>query len=116
MRARHSSLYAVLALALGASTALAQTAPTTPGVTPMDTPTNATVGSSASDRALRDSVASAITSDPSLQGARINVTVNNGVVTLSGSAKDGTQASRARAVAEGVAGTARVNASISTSG
>jgi hypothetical protein len=90
--------------------------PATPGVMPLDTTTNATVGSSASDRTLRDSVAAAITSDPALEGARINVTVSNGVVSLSGSARDTAQADRARAAAERVAGSARVDASISTGG
>ena len=88
--------------------------PTTPGVTPMDAPTNATVGSSASDRALRDSVASALALDPALQGASLNVTVRNGVVNITGSARDRAQADRARALAEGAVGVARVSASIST--
>ena len=84
--------------------------PATPGVMPLE------VGSSPADRTLRDSVAAALTSDPELQGARINVTVSNGVVTLSGSARDLAQANRARAAAERVAGSARVDASISTGG
>ena len=86
--------------------------PATPGVTPLDSPTNATVGSSPSDRSLRDSISSALADDPALQGARINVTVSNGVVSLTGTARDTSQAARARQVVEGVAGTARVNASI----
>ena len=90
--------------------------PTTPGVTPMDTPTNATVGSSASDRALRDSVASTLAADSALQGATLNVTVRNGVVNVTGSARDRTQADRARALAEGAVGVSRVSASISTGG
>ena len=90
--------------------------PATPGVTPMDTPTNATVGAALSDSALRDSVVSAIGADPALQGARINVTVRDGVVTLSGTARDKAQAERARAVVEGVAGSSKVNASISATG
>ena len=90
--------------------------PTTPGVTPMDTPTNATVGSSASDRALRDSVASALAADPALQGATLNVTVRNGVVNVTGSARDRAQADRARALAEGTLGVSRVSTSISAGG
>jgi hypothetical protein len=90
--------------------------PATPGVMPVDTTTNATVGSSPSDRSLRDAVAAAMTSDPDLEGARINVTVSNGVVSLSGMARDQAQADRARAAAERIAGSARVDASISTGG
>jgi hypothetical protein len=90
--------------------------PTTPGVTPMDTPTNATVGSTPSDRALRDSVAGALAADPALQGATLNVTVRNGVVSVTGSARDRTQADRARALAEGTVGVSRVSTSISTGG
>jgi len=90
--------------------------PATPGVAPIDTPTKATVGSSPSDSALRDSVMAAIGADPALEGARINVSVRDGVVNLSGTARDQAQAERAHAVVESIAGTARVNARISASG
>jgi hypothetical protein len=86
---------------------------TTPGVTPIETPTAATVGASASDRALRDSVAAALAADPELQGAAINVLVRDGVVTLGGTAEDGAQAERAREVTERIAGSSRVSAGIS---
>ena len=87
--------------------------PATPGVTPIDTPTHATVGASPSDTSLRDSIASAIAADPELQGARINVLVRDGVVTLSGTAKDPAQASRVRAMVERMVGNSRVSANIS---
>jgi hypothetical protein len=90
--------------------------PATPGVTPIDRPTNATVGASPSDTSLRDDIAAAIAADPELQGARINVLVRDGVVTLSGTAQDGAQASRARAMAERLAGSSRVSANISSPG
>jgi hypothetical protein len=90
--------------------------PATPGVTPIDTPTNATVGASASDTSLRDNLAAAIAADPALQGAQINVLVQDGVVTLSGTAKDAAQASRARAMAERLVGSSRVSANIASSG
>jgi hypothetical protein len=90
--------------------------PATPGVTPIDTQTNATVGSSTADRELRDAVASAIAADPQLQGARINVLVSDGVVTLSGTAIDQEQVDRARALAERLAGSAQVTASITAAG
>jgi hypothetical protein len=90
--------------------------PATPGVTPMDTPTNATVGASASDTSLRDNLASALSADPALAGARINVLVRDGVVTLSGTAQDRAQAERARALAERMVGSSRVSASISAPG
>lgn len=121
MRIDRIALASALSLALGtayaqsghsgASAGIAPPAPPAPPVMPVDR-----VGSSASDRTLRDSVAAAITSDPALEGARINVTVSNGVVSLSGSARDTAQADRARAAAERVAGSARVDASISTGG
>ena len=90
--------------------------PATPGVTPIDRPTNATVGASPSDTNLRDSIAAAIAADPQLQGAQINVLVRDGVVTLSGTAQDSAQASRVRAVAERLAGSASVSADISSPG
>jgi hypothetical protein len=90
--------------------------PATPGVTPIDTRTQATVGSSTADRELRDAVASAIAADPQLQGARINVLVSDGTVTLSGTATDQAQADRARALTERLAGSAQVTASINTPG
>ena len=90
--------------------------PATPGVTPIDTPTNATVGASPSDTALRDNIAAAIAADPELQGARINVLVRDGVVSLGGTAQDRAQAARARAIAERMVGGSRVTASISSAG
>jgi hypothetical protein len=90
--------------------------PATPGVTPIDTQTNATVGSSTADRELRDALASAIAADPQLQGARINVLVSDGVVTLSGTAVDQAQVERARALAERLAGSAQVTANITAAG
>jgi hypothetical protein len=92
--------------------------PSTPGVAPppVDTTTNATVGSSPSDRELRDSVATALAEDPKLHGARINVLVSGGAVTLSGTALDQEQADQARAVAERLAGSARVTANIAAGG
>lgn len=89
--------------------------PGTPGVTPIDTGTPI-VGSSTADRDLRDAVASAIAADRLLQGARINVLVSDGAVTLSGTAIDQAQADHARAVTERLAGSAQVVANISTPG
>lgn len=86
--------------------------PATPGATPIDTKTQAPVGSSRADRELRDSVAAAIAADPQMKGARINVLVSDGVVTLTGSARDPAQAERARALTERLAGSAQVTASI----
>jgi hypothetical protein len=86
--------------------------PATPGVTPIDTG-KPIVGSSTADRELRDAVASAIAGDRLLQGARINVLVSDGAVTLSGTAVDQAQADHARAVTERLAGSGRVVANIS---
>jgi hypothetical protein len=90
--------------------------PATPGVTPIDTRTNATVGSSTADRELRDAVASAIAADPQMQGARVNVLVSDGAVTLSGTAKNRGQVDKARAITQRLAGSAQVTASITTPG
>jgi hypothetical protein len=87
--------------------------PATPGVTPIDTG-KPVVGASTADRELRDAVASAIAGDRLLQGARINVLVSEGAVTLSGTAVDRAQADHARALTERLAGSARVVANIST--
>lgn len=89
--------------------------PGTPGVTPIDTG-KPIVGSSTADRDLRDAVASAIAADRLLQGARINVLVSNGAVTLSGTAVDQAQADHARAITGRLAGSAQVVANISTPG
>jgi hypothetical protein len=86
--------------------------PSTPGVTPIDSPTKATVGSSPSDREMRDSVAAALAADPGLHGAQINVLVSGGAVTLSGTALNPEQVKRAREVAARVAGSSRVTESI----
>jgi len=67
---------------------------------------------SSSDQALLDSVIAALSSDASLNGAVIQVLVSNGVVSLTGTAVDGGQADRARAIAASAAGTARVNSAI----
>ena len=94
------------------SAAVPAVTPLTPGLTPMDTRTTATVGSSPTDQALREAIAGALANDPSLQGASINVTVQNGVVNVTGSARDSAQAARARAVAQAAAGSAPINFSI----
>jgi osmotically-inducible protein OsmY len=67
---------------------------------------------SSSDQALLDQVVGALASDPSLSGAALSVTVSNGVVNISGHARDQAQANRARDVAANVAGDSRVSAAI----
>jgi osmotically-inducible protein OsmY len=122
------------ALAFGASAAIAQTSSSSTTITTMpgtSTSTvitsqgsanvttvqssNATVTGSATgpDQALMASVMSALASDPTLQGANIQVNVSNGNVTLSGNTSDGAQADRARGVAAGIAGDGKVTSSIS---
>jgi osmotically-inducible protein OsmY len=113
MSIHHPSLL-VLALALVSVASWAQLA--APGVVPIEPDITATVGATPSDTTLRDTVVAAIAADSSLQGARINVSVKDGVVSLSGTARDREQAERARAVVENIAGASRVNASISTAG
>ena len=66
----------------------------------------------ANDQRLMDEVISALAADPTLKGANVNVTIDNGSVTLSGTAQDSAQAARAKQVAEGVAGLGRVNSSV----
>lgn len=70
----------------------------------------------ASDQRLMDEVVSALAADTALKGANVNVTIDNGNVTLSGTAQDAAQAARAKQVAEGIAGSGRVNSSIDTRG
>jgi osmotically-inducible protein OsmY len=57
-----------------------------------------------SDQQMASDVVSAISSDPTLSGATITVIVNEGRSTLSGSAKDLAQASRAEKLARDVSG------------
>jgi osmotically-inducible protein OsmY len=68
----------------------------------------------ASDPRLMDEVVSALAADPTLKGANVNVTIDNGSVTLSGATHDSAQAERARQVAEGIAGQGKVTSSLET--
>ena len=65
-----------------------------------------------SAQAMLDAVSAALSHASSLNGAVLQVVVNDGVVSLSGIARDRAQADHARDVAAGAAGTSRVNTSI----
>jgi osmotically-inducible protein OsmY len=56
------------------------------------------------DQQMASDVVSAISSDPTLSGATITVIVNDGRITLSGSAKDLAQAARAEKLATDISG------------
>lgn len=95
--------------------------PTVQGITTYNgSPRTAASGASvdgtaaAGDQRLMDEVVSALAADPSLKGANVNVTIDNGSVTLSGTAQDSAQADRAKRVAEGIAGSGKVSSSVAT--
>jgi hypothetical protein len=91
--------------------------PTVQGITTYTgSPQGASVDgtAAASDQRLMDEVVSALAADPTLKGANVNVTIDNGSVTLSGAAHDSAQAERARQVAEGIAGPGKVTSSVGT--
>jgi osmotically-inducible protein OsmY len=73
-------------------------------------------GSAASDDRLLNQVVDALVRDPGMQGADVEVHVDDGQVTLDGKAKDSAQADHAKQVAENVAGTGKVTSKLSTSG
>jgi osmotically-inducible protein OsmY len=109
----------------GVSTTTRQSAsssgPSIQGSTSSSTDTTASGASvdgtaAASDQRLMDEVVSALAADTTLKGANVNVTIDNGNVTLSGTAQDEAQAARAKQVAEGIAGSGRVNSSIDKRG
>lgn len=66
------------------------------------------------DQALLAEVRAAITSDPSLRGVDLSVSVSGGRVHISGSALDETQARHAANVAMRIAGSTRVSSAIAT--
>jgi hypothetical protein len=68
------------------------------------------------DDRLLNRVVAALVRDPAMQGANIEVHVDDGTVTLDGKAKDSAQAGHAKRVAEGFAGQGKVTSDLSTSG
>lgn len=102
---------------IGGTSAGAIVAPSTNGIGPkLGAGTVTGTAVSSSDQALLDQVIAALSSDPSLSGAALSVTVSNGSVSIAGTARDNAQADRARSIAAGVAGDSRVSASIRTQG
>lgn len=73
-------------------------------------------GPAASDEQLLNKVVAALVQDPAMQGADVEVSVEDGQVTLDGKAKDSTQADHARQVAENLAGNGKVTNKLSTAG
>jgi osmotically-inducible protein OsmY len=73
-------------------------------------------GPAASDEQLLNKVVGALVRDPAMQGADIEVSVEDGQVTLDGKAKDSTQADHAQQVAESLAGNGKVTSKLSTAG
>jgi len=68
------------------------------------------------DDQLLNRVVAALVRDPGMQGADIEVRVDDGNITLDGKARDSAQADHAKQVAEGLAGQGKVTSSLSTSG
>ena len=71
-------------------------------------------GPAASDERLLNRVVAALVRDPSMQGADIDVSVEQGQVTLDGKAKDSSQIDHAKQVAENLAGSGKVTSKLST--
>jgi hyperosmotically inducible periplasmic protein len=72
--------------------------------------------SAASDRSLLDAVVAALSADAALEGTSLNVTVSDGLVTITGTAATSEQAARVHDVATRVAGAGRVSAAVTPSG
>jgi hypothetical protein len=72
--------------------------------------------SAAADRRLLDAVVAALSADPALRGTSLNVTVNDGLVSITGTAATPEQVARVHDVATRVAGAGRVSASVTPSG
>lgn len=67
------------------------------------------IGDAVDDGSLTAKVKLAFAKDPTVRAYRIDVDTKKGVVTLSGTVKDATEAKRAIAVAESIKGVKRVN-------
>ena len=76
----------------------------------------ATAAAAAADRQLLNDVVTALTRESNMAGARIDVRVEEGRVTLSGVAVDTAQQQLARSIADGVAGPANVTDRMTTGG
>jgi osmotically-inducible protein OsmY len=68
------------------------------------------------DQQLLSELVTALATDARMTGARINVEVNDGRVTLGGVARDTVQSQQAREIADGVAGSANVTNRLTTGG
>jgi osmotically-inducible protein OsmY len=68
------------------------------------------------DQQLLTDVVTALATNAAMQGARIDVQVSQGRVTLSGVALDTGQQQQARAIADGIAGAANVTDRMTTGG
>ena len=82
----------------------------------LSVPTDAITPEAMGDRGLLSQVVTALAADPRLAGAQINVQVAEGRVTLGGVVRDMAQSQTARAVADGIAGSANVTNSLTTGG
>lgn len=73
-------------------------------------------GPAAADERLLNQVVAGLVRDPAMKGADIQVSVEQGQVTLDGKAKDSSQADHARQVAENLAGSGKVTTKLSAPG
>jgi osmotically-inducible protein OsmY len=107
-----------LALAMAAGALTAEAARDERRIDPMTLPSNLvhTGASTYEDHQLASDVVAAISADRSLSGTNITVVVKDGRITLSGSAKDLSQASRAEKIASDLAGGQPVHSRLDVQG
>jgi len=79
-------------------------------------PTETSAAALRSDQILLASVVNALVSDARMNGAQVEVQVSEGRVTLGGIVRDGDQSQAARAIADGIAGSANVTSKLTTGG
>ena len=79
-------------------------------------PSTASQNAVAADQQLMRDVVTQLVIDPGMAGARVNVEVDQGRVTLSGIVLDTPQQLRARSIADNVAGSANVTDRMTTGG
>jgi hypothetical protein len=79
-------------------------------------PTDPLTPEARNDQALLSGVVNALATDPRMQGARVDVQVGDGRVTLGGIVRDMAQSDAARSITDSVAGSANVVNRLTTGG
>jgi osmotically-inducible protein OsmY len=109
----------IFATAMGALVALpAYAAFDEPRIDPMTLPSNAvhTGAATFEDHQLASDIVSAISADPAMAGATLTVVVQDGRITMSGSARDIAQVARAEKIANDIARGRRVEGKLDVQG